>query len=540
MKIAIYSRKSKATDKGESIDNQVHMCKEYALTHFDNPEFFTFEDEGFSGGNTNRPQFKILIDELKKGFYDVLMCYRLDRISRNVSDFSSTLDMLTKHNIGFVSIKENFDTTTPMGRAMIHISSVFAQLERETIAERVTDNLLELSKLGRWLGGTTPVGYKSKKVSHDVPGKTKYYSILEQDPHTAPITKLIFNKYLELGSISQVETYLLQEGIKTPNNANYRSNVIRGILINPVYTAADMSMYEYFNRLNCVMPRPQQDFTGQYGIMPYNRHKKGKSNMQNDTDKWIIAIGTHTPIVDSDTWLKVQKQLHLNSEMSFSNAGTSPALLSGLIYCKNCGSVMQVAGQNVLADGTIAYNYRCTTKVKSRGKVCNMENISKGYALDKLVIKRIKEMLHNQTDIIYELNKSKSDIMYKSDKSSEEKLHLQQELDENKMSISNLIKKLATFNDETMEKYIMEEVTSIHKKNAAIQERLDAIESATISNDYSMANVDLIISSIRDFDKHIEHSSLNEKKTLIRNIIKRIEWDGENADIYFYFGESPL
>ncbi|MEF9958477.1 MAG: recombinase family protein [Niameybacter sp.] len=187
MKVAIYSRKSKTSDKGESIDNQIHMCKEYAAAHFEDPEFSIFEDEGFSGGNINRPQFKILIDEIKKGMYDVLMCYRLDRISRNVSDFSSTLDLLTKHSIGFVSIKENFDTTTPMGRAMIHISSVFAQLERETIAERVTDNLLELAKLGRWLGGTSPLGYKSQKVSYETGGKTKYYSILEQDLVTASI-----------------------------------------------------------------------------------------------------------------------------------------------------------------------------------------------------------------------------------------------------------------------------------------------------------------------------------------------------------------
>ncbi len=538
MKVAIYSRKSKTSDKGESIDNQIHMCKEYALAHFNNPEFFIFEDEGFSGGDTNRPQFKIMINELNKGLYDVLMCYRLDRISRNVSDFSSTLDMLTKNNIGFVSIKENFDTTTPIGRAMIHISSVFAQLERETIAERVTDNLLELAKLGRWLGGTTPVGYKSKKVSYSVASKTKYYSMLEQDFNTVPIVQLIYNKYLELGSISQVETYLLQEGIKTPNNANYHSNVIRGILINPVYTEANMSIYKYFTKLNCIIPCPQENFTSQYGIMPYNRYRKGKNNRMNDTNKWIIAVGEHIPIIESEIWLKVQKQLQLNHKMSFSNTGTSLALLSGLIYCKNCGSVMQVAGQNILADGTIAYNYRCTTKVKSRGKVCSIENISKGYILDRLVIQCIKEMLYNQSDIVYELNKAKAHIMYQSNPVNDECLFLHQELVNNKIIISNLIKKLATFNDKTMEKYIMEEVTSVHKRNTAIQEQLHTLKMASVSNDYSITNIECIISSIMNFDKQIEFSSLNEKKALIRSLIKRIEWDGKNIDIYFYLNEG--
>lgn len=540
MKIAIYSRKSKTSDKGESIDNQIHMCKEYANAHFEMPEFSTFVDEGFSGGNINRPQFKILIEELKKGLYDVLICYRLDRISRNVSDFASTLDILTEHGIGFVSIKENFDTTTPMGRAMIHISSVFAQLERETIAERVTDNLLELAKLGRWLGGTSPLGYKNKKVAYQSSGKTKHYSVLEQDPHTVSTVKLIFDKYLELGSISKVETYLMQNDIKTPNGAHFRSNVIRNILINPVYTAADTSIYEYFHKLECILPKSKENFDGIYGLMPYNRNKKGQGNLQNSPDKWIIAIGTHQPIIPSLDWIKTQKQLQANSDLAYSNASTSPALLSGLIYCKHCGAPMQVSGKGVLADGTLCYNYRCTTKTKSRGKLCNINNISKGYALDALVIKRIRTMLENETDLIKELKKSKHDLTFKSSTNTEEKAQLKIELETNTATISSLIKKLALFDDATMEQYIQDEVNALHNKNAALKEQLTELESLSINHDYSVANANLILQSLKDFNKLIDHATLHQKKTLMRNLIKRIEWDGETADIFFYFQQSPL
>ncbi|WP_053983850.1 recombinase family protein [Niameybacter massiliensis] len=540
MKIAIYSRKSKTSDKGESIDNQIHMCKEYANAHFETPEFSTFVDEGFSGGNTNRPQFKILIDELKKGMYDVLICYRLDRISRNVSDFASTLDILTEHGIGFVSIKENFDTTTPMGRAMIHISSVFAQLERETIAERVTDNLLELAKLGRWLGGTSPLGYKSKKVAYQSSGKTKHYSVLEQDPDTASIVKLIFDKYLELGSISKVETYLMQSNIKTPNKAYFRSNVIRNILINPVYVTADTSIYDYFHKLECILPKPKEEFNGSYGLMPYNRNKKGQGNLQNPHDKWIISIGTHEPIISSLNWIAVQKQLAANSDLAYSNASTSPALLSGLIYCKHCGAPMQVSGKGVLADGTVCYNYRCTTKTKSRGTLCNINNISKGYALDALVIKRIRAMLENETDLIKELKKSKHDLTFKADANEEEKTRIKMELDTNTTTISSLIKKLALFDDPTMEQYIQDEVKALHSKNAALKEQLEDLESLGINQDYSLANIDLILQSLKDFNKLIDYATLHQKKTLMRNLIKRIEWDGETVGIFFYFQQSPL
>ena len=164
---AIYSRKSKYSTAGDSIDNQIQLCKEYAQNQLKDKnitDFIIYEDEGFTGGNINRPEYKKMMLDAKNKKFDILICYRLDRVSRSVSDFSFTLDNLKKNDIDFVSIREQFDTSSPMGRAMIYIASVFAQLERETIAERVRDNMHELAKTGRWLGGTTPAGYKSKLI----------------------------------------------------------------------------------------------------------------------------------------------------------------------------------------------------------------------------------------------------------------------------------------------------------------------------------------------------------------------------------------
>ena len=140
----IYSRKSKYTGKGESIENQVEMCKEYLYSHvkdIEESDIVVYEDEGFSAKNLERPMFKRMIADSQKEKVDYIVCYRLDRISRNVSDFSSLITDLNDRNIAFVSIKEHFDISTPMGRAMMYIASVFAQLERETIAERIRDNM---------------------------------------------------------------------------------------------------------------------------------------------------------------------------------------------------------------------------------------------------------------------------------------------------------------------------------------------------------------------------------------------------------------
>ena len=130
MNIAIYSRKSKFTGKGESIGNQIEMCQDYIKLHYPNEQHIisVFEDEGFSGKNLNRPQFQKMISIEKSNPFDLIIVYRLDRISRNVGDFANLIEELNNFNTAFICIKEQFDTSTPMGRAMMNIAAVFAQL----------------------------------------------------------------------------------------------------------------------------------------------------------------------------------------------------------------------------------------------------------------------------------------------------------------------------------------------------------------------------------------------------------------------------
>ena len=148
----IYSRKSKFTGKGESIENQIELCRQYIASHI-SPEAaekaLVYEDEGFSGGTLERPQFKRMMADSHKQQFAAIVVYRLDRISRNIGDFAKLIEELSDRHIDFISIREQFDTSSPMGRAMMYIASVFSQLERETIAERIRDNMRELSKTGR-------------------------------------------------------------------------------------------------------------------------------------------------------------------------------------------------------------------------------------------------------------------------------------------------------------------------------------------------------------------------------------------------------
>ena len=303
-KYAIYSRKSKFTGKGESIENQIELCRQHIKLHHENvteEDILIFEDEGFSGGNVNRPQFQAMMKQIRANQIQAVVCYRLDRISRTVGDFAKLKDEFDYYNVEFTSIRDDFDTTSPSGRAMMMMVSVFAQLERETTAERIRDNMHELAKSGRWLGGTTPTGYKSTQIvgSVTVDGKERKAYKLELIKEEAEIIKLIFSKFIETNSLTKTDTYLLQNNITTKNGKNFTRFSIRSILQNPVYMIADQNAWEYFDSLGVEIYAEQSEFDGKHGIMAYNKtiQKSGKSNQMRNMDEWIVAVGKHKGLI---------------------------------------------------------------------------------------------------------------------------------------------------------------------------------------------------------------------------------------------------
>lgn len=188
----------------------------------------------------------MLID-LKARKPDYVVCYRLDRISRNVSDFSSLIEDLNEREVSFICIKEEFDTSKPMGKAMMYIASVFAQLERETLAERVRDNMLMLARTGRWLGGTPPTGFTSTKTQDVImDGKIRTSFRLKEIPDEIAVVTLMFDKFFETHSLNAVSKFLIKQGIKSRNDKFYSLIAIKQILQNPVYCAADKDAMDFF------------------------------------------------------------------------------------------------------------------------------------------------------------------------------------------------------------------------------------------------------------------------------------------------------
>lgn len=293
IRIAIYSRKSKFSDKGDSVGNQIDIAKKYIEKEFPSElydvELVIYEDEGFSGGSFDRPQFKKFLEEERSNPFNILICYRLDRISRNISDFSGLIDELSKLKTDFVSIKEQFDTKTPMGRAMMYIASVFAQLEREVIAERIRDNLLELAKTGIWLGGDTPIGFSAERFKKvDICEQSMGASMVQKPKKATKLVindkeiktvLLIFSKMMEFKSLTKLETYLINNNIKTRKGAYFSLFALRGILTNPVYAKNDSDTIDYFKQRGIYVYAENDgraNFDGKYGFLTYNKTSRKK------------------------------------------------------------------------------------------------------------------------------------------------------------------------------------------------------------------------------------------------------------------------
>ena len=184
---AMYARQSVDRKDSISIESQIEFCK-YELR---GGNYKDYKDKGFSGKNTDRPRFQELMADIKRGLIRRVVVYKLDRISRSILDFATMMELFQQYQVEFVSSTEKFDTSTPMGRAMLNICIVFAQLERETIQKRVSDAYYSRSQKGFRMGGKPPYGYRLEEIMMEGIHTKK----LVEEPQEAAIVREIFEMY---------------------------------------------------------------------------------------------------------------------------------------------------------------------------------------------------------------------------------------------------------------------------------------------------------------------------------------------------------
>lgn len=541
-RIAIYSRKSKFTGKGESIDNQIELCKEYIRVHYGEKARNTvmiYEDEGFSGSNLNRPGFKKMMKAAKERAFHAIIVYRLDRISRNISDFSGLIEELSHFDIAFISIKEQFDTSTPMGRAMMYIASVFSQLERETIAERIRDNMHELAKTGRWLGGITPTGYASESVKRKtIDGKTKKICKLKLIPHEAEIVKTIYDLFIETNSLTSTESELIHRQIVTKNGKYFTRFSIKAILQNPVYLIADNAAYSYFTQKNADLFSDYSAFDGQHGILAYNRtdQNNGKSTVYLPISEWIVSVGQHPGLIPGKVWVSVQESLERNKSKSFRRSRSNQALLTGLLYCC-CGNKMYPKlSQQKTIEGQPIYTYVCKMKEHSKRSLCNIRNAN-GNTLDAATIDQIKMLEDDKSFFIKQLEKNRR--FYTGNRAQHEGnlSALKQERTEKEKKMNALVDSLAELGDSRAKEHVIRRMEQLHQECEGLDARIQQLIELSSQHALSNMEFDVLCQLLSVWKAGIDDMTIEQKRTAIRTVVHKVIWDGQHAHIIL-FGAS--
>ncbi len=540
-KTAIYSRKSKFTGKGESIESQIDGCRTYLKDKFPNvrdEDILVFEDEGYSGGNTNRPQFQKMLKECRKNNISRIICYKLDRISRSVVDFIKLTEELDKLHVDFVSISDNYETHTSTGRAMMSMTMIFAQLERETIAERIRDNMLFLAKDGRWLGGNTPTGYRSTETvgSIKLDGKTRKARMLEVVEEEAKLVKLIFSKFLELKSLTGVETYLIQNDILTKQKNPFSRFAIKNIVQNPVYLIADEQAWNYFTAVDVEIYSEQEQFDGIHGMMVYNKtsQRTGKSNTVNNISDWIIAVGKHEGLIRGYDWVEAQKLLEQNKSKSYRKPKSNVALMSGLLFCEHCGSFMRPKlTQRRNKDGELIYDYLCELKEKSKSTKCDMKRPN-GNELDKLICQEVKRLAESSSDFMKCMHKGIQNMDYNDQTYQDNLKELRKSKAKYEAQIEKLVKSLLETDSTAAHERVFDQIDKFDSRIKSIEKQIKECLALANSHSSSDENFEILADMMSKAAYAIDSMTIEEKRTALRNVIHKVIWDGENIHIYFF------
>lgn len=383
-KVAIYCRVSttEQAEEGYSIDEQNIKIREYCER--EGHEIYNlYEDRGISGKNiTNRPGIKQLLQDATENKFDLVIVWKLNRISRKLLDILNIVELLNKHNIAFRSLTENFETETPSGKLQLNIMGAIGEFERETIAENVKMGLLARAKEGRWNGGVV-LGYDLVELNNE--GKKRKNTVLKINEKEANTVRRIFELYSQGHGYKAVVNRVNKEGHKTKRNGEFAVSTVKEILQNPVYI----------------------------GKIRYNvRQDWSKKRRNNINPNPILSDGIHEPIIDVETWNKVQVILKERSK-KHNKVYDCEFPLTGILKCPVCGAGMTINRSTAKRkDGTRRINeyYSCGNWKNKGTAVCNSNSIRVEVA-DEYVLNKIMELINDESilrKVIDNINNNKS------------------------------------------------------------------------------------------------------------------------------------
>lgn len=447
--IGIYARQSVDRADSISIESQIEFCQYEARGE----AFRVYTDRGYSGKNTDRPAFSDMMNDIENGVISKVIVYKLDRISRSILDFSTMMERFGQYKVEFVSTTEKFDTSSPMGRAMLNICIVFAQLERETIQKRVADAYFSRSQKSFYMGGRVPYGFRLIPTTIDGV-KTSMYEV---HPDEAEQVRLIYELYAKPEcSYGDIIRYFQEHGI-LKNGQPWCRTRLADTLRNPIYVRAYLSVYKFYRDQGAVMANEPSDFIGTNGCYYYKgQDSTGRKQMNLEGNHLVLA--PHEGIVPAELWLKCRaKCLEAQQIKPYQKAKNT--WLAGKIKCGVCGYALVDKHYPTRR----SRYFLCSNKMNS--KACPGPGTIYSDEFEALVYEQMKKKLAQ----FAALRKRKKAC------ANPELTTLNVELAQVESEIASLMEKLAEA-DETLFRYISERICELDGKKQELMKRVSELK----------------------------------------------------------------
>lgn len=496
---ALYARQSIEKKDSLSVEGQIEQCRTKLSDEQTCNEYI---DKGYSGKNTDRPQLNKMMRDIENDKIDCVIVYRLDRFSRNITDFYNMYEVMKEHKCEFISVSESFDTSTPMGRAMMGILVTFAQMERENIQQRVKDNYYyRIAQDGRWAGGPSPYGFKNAKTTDGKP-------TLVEDKEQIEVVKLIFKLYsqevtISLGKIAKI---LRERGIKNAKGGDaWDGSMISKILQNTVYVNADDILYKYLEVRQIKFLNDISAWNGEHTCHIVGK-RVGNANIRKYTDlkEQSVYVTNFKGIIDSKTYIQVMDRLAQNEQLS--NATKSSVLqeLGGKLKC-SCGYAIKAYSKSTNGRPYLdCYANRSLHICKHRYNKFNF------FELQSVIGGQIQLQLDKLDDIVEEKKTARAEK--------------EREIEELQMQLSNLV--VMASKSPLLEQATLTEIEQTQRQINKLQ--LDLKMEADVAQNFEIPNfgANNVVYSER---------TMEEKKYIVNLLIDKIvlNEETESVDIFW-------
>ena len=484
---AIYTRQSVDRVDSISVESQAEFCKREVIGE----DIRVYTDKGYSGKNTDRPAFQEMMADITAGKIRRVIVYRLDRISRSVLDFASVIDVFQQHGVDFVSTMEKFDTGTPIGKAMLMIVMIFAQLERETIQQRVIDAYSSRSKRGFYMGGKVPYGFRLKETVIDGI-RTKMYEPVAEE---TAIIEQIFSMYAQpQTSFGDIVRWLDGRQAKKRNGEPFSRSRIRDLVVNPVYVRADYRLYEFYKAQGTIIENRPEDFIGTNGAYLYsgNDGKRKTVSLQGHT----LVLAPHEGLIPSDIWIKCRSKCLSNTKAA-KPIKAKATWLAGKVKCAHCGYALS------------AKVYHCKTKADNRYYLCNNKYNTGGCNFGSLDADLVDEIVF--AEMRKKLAEFSTLTKQKQENCDLQTIKLKTRIETIGQEIDSLLDKIPLANEAVME-YINNRIAALHSEKKKLY---DEIVQLTEGNGCSFEE-------ITGYMENWEKISMGDKLTVVDSLIESI------------------